>query len=315
MDDIISIIMPVYNGEENIQISLVSLAEQTYKNFEVIIIDDGSDDNTAKVIENYTSYDSRYRYFYQNNKGVSGARNRGLEFANGYYICFLDAGDYYDHQFLEKMLLSIKKSNSEVCYCGYNIVTPKRIIKRRSCFKKGDILIDYILEKTNVHTTGWMLKKDLLDKYKIKFLERVSWGEDFEYFCEVLARSNKVTNVREYLSYYLKNCSNTQLSHFAIEKLDQDYNSIMRLEKNTIVNRSLTVKKALTDYRLSALLTYRLLDAIRRGEDKKIVLKYYYKYFPYYKKLTWSNGLKSIKLNISKVMLSVKLKNYYNVLI
>lgn len=308
MDDLISIIMPVYNGEKSIHISLKSLAKQTYKFFEVIIIDDGSDDNTAKEVENYAGKDTRYKYFYQENRGVSGARNSGLEIADGQYICFLDAGDYYDHQYLEKMLASIKKTNSDVCYCGYNIVTPERIMKRRSGFRKGDILLDYILEKSIVHTTGWLLKKDLLDSYKIRFLERVSWGEDFEFFCEVLARSKEVTNVEEYLTYYLKDFCDNQLSHFEIEKLDHDYNSILRLKNNTIVNRSFTVNKALTDYRLSALLTYRLLEAIRRGEDKKIVLKYYKKYFPYLKKLSWNNGLKSIKLNISKVKLSIAIR-------
>ena len=91
-----SIIIPAYNAEKFIERSINSVLSQRYSNYEVIVIDDGSIDNTAKVVEQYDS--NVVKFLKQNNSGVSGARNKGISFAKGDFICFLDADDvYYDN--------------------------------------------------------------------------------------------------------------------------------------------------------------------------------------------------------------------------
>lgn len=304
----VSVIIPVYNGEESISISLDSLLKQTDLNFEVVIIDDGSKDGTREVVEKYTSIDNRFKYNYQTNGGVSAARNKGINVSQGEYICFLDSDDFYENSFIEKMVKQIEKESADICYCGYNIVSPRGKTKNRTNFKSGDILVDYILGKTSIHTTGWMIRKSALEKLNIKFLEGVSWGEDFEFFCEVLARTKKTTFVKDYLTNYRIDFDYNRLSAFSLDKIDKDFDSIQRILKNENINCTISVEEALKEYRLPALLIYRLNRAIQEGMNQDKILSYYKKYKDYMNRTSWNNGLRSIKLNINNVKLHKYIK-------
>lgn len=310
MNPEISVIIPVYNRQDTISISLNSLINQSYNNFEVIIIDDGSYDSTSRVIEKYLESDIRFKYIYQDNSGVAIARNKGLELATGNYVCFLDSDDYYESKFLEKMYEKIKENHeNEVCYCGYNIVSVSKKSKRKTQFKSGDILIDYILEKVNIHTTGWLIKRELLLKNNINFPEGVSWGEDFEFFCHVLSITNKVVFVPDYLTNYTVDFTDSsRLSSFSINKIDKDYESIQRLLNNRQIAKNQNIRSALLEYRLSALITYRLINAYKYDINKKVIYDYFNKYKKFIVKFTFNNGLRSIKLNINKIKLLYFLK-------
>ncbi|MBU5294094.1 glycosyltransferase [Anaerosalibacter bizertensis] len=299
----VSVIIPIYNGQRTIMKALNSLKNQTFKNFEVITIDDGSIDRTKEIINKYQNEDSRIKYYYQQNSGVSIARNKGFEISNGNFICFLDSDDYFENTYLEKMYERIIKTDSNVCYCGYNIVTPNYKTIKKTCFRKGDILAEYILGKISIPTTGWMIKKDFLLKNNIKFTEGVSWGEDFEFFCEVLARTNKVCYVDEYLTNYVVGFYKDRLSSFSIDKIDKDFESIMRLVKNPIVNKNKKINNALIEYRLQALIIYRIVKGYNLKVDVNILLKYWDKYKKNIMKPTFNNGLRSIKLNLNKIKL------------
>lgn len=113
---IISIIITCYNQEHCIQITLASVLSQTYANWECIIIDDGSTDDSAKVIKQFIKEDERFSYVYQDNTGVSKARNTGFTLAKGDYINFLDGDDTFLPEKLEKQLLVFDK-HPEVCIC------------------------------------------------------------------------------------------------------------------------------------------------------------------------------------------------------
>lgn len=312
MNKKVSIIIPVYNGEDSISIPLNSLLEQTYTNFEAIIIDDGSKDRTKEVVEKFSSKDCRLKYYYQDNAGVSVARNKGIGVATGDYICFLDSDDFYENSFIEKMINKIEIDSAYVCYCGYNVVSPKGKSRKRTKFKSSDILTDYILANISVHTTSWVIKKEFLNESKIKFPEGVTWGEDFEFFCELLAKTTKITFVRDYLTNYRTGFEGDRLSAFSLDKLDKDFESIHRILNNTIINRSTTVDKALTAYRLPALITYRLNGAIQLGLNTNITMDYYKKYERYVCNISWNNGLRSIKLNINKLLLIYKMRMVKN---
>ncbi|MDD2650679.1 MAG: glycosyltransferase family 2 protein [Candidatus Cloacimonadales bacterium] len=114
MADLISVIIPAYNAEKLLADSLNSVVNQTYKNFEVIIVNDGSVDKTADICDSFASKDTRIKYTYQDNAGVSMARNKGMEMSSGKYICFLDADDYYSPTYLEKMYLAINKGGGTI---------------------------------------------------------------------------------------------------------------------------------------------------------------------------------------------------------
>lgn len=302
-NQLITIVIPVFNGENTLSYSLNSLLNQTYKNFEAIIVDDGSIDNTSDIAKKYSFDDRRFKYHYQENAGVSMARNKGIELSSGDFICFLDSDDYFDNTYLEKMYEKITKTNNHVCYCGYNIVSPNSKSMKKTMFKNGDILREIILGKINVHTTGWMIKRDFLLSNDIKFLKGVSWGEDIEFFCEVLAKTNRVCYVDEYLTNYKVEFEENKLSSFSMDKIDKDFESIMRMVKNKEINKNKKINNSLLDYRLQALIVYRLVGAYNMKVDDAVLLDYYNKYKRNILKPTFNNGLRSIKLNLYKVKL------------
>ena len=119
-DILFSIILPSFNRAHFIQIAINSVIEQTYSSWELIIIDDGSTDNTKKVVSSFE--DKRIRYYFKENEEKSVARNLGIEKANGRYISFLDDDDYYHPQFLERFLSRILDSGSQEAafYCFEN---------------------------------------------------------------------------------------------------------------------------------------------------------------------------------------------------
>ena len=118
MNETISIIIPVYNVEKYLNKCLNSVIEQTYKNIEVILIDDGSTDNSGKICDEYAKNDIRIKIIHQQNGGVSTARNNGLEHATGKYITFVDSDDYIEKEMIETMAKKIMKKNADIVICG-----------------------------------------------------------------------------------------------------------------------------------------------------------------------------------------------------
>ena len=100
----ISIIVPIYNAEKTLSQTLNSIRNQSYNNFEVLLIDDGSSDGSSKICKLYVSLDNRFNYVYQHNKGVSSARNEGLKVANGDYVIFVDSDDTLPPRSLEHLI-------------------------------------------------------------------------------------------------------------------------------------------------------------------------------------------------------------------
>nr|WP_245363217.1 glycosyltransferase family 2 protein [Cohnella thailandensis] len=305
----VSIIIPVFNRRDVIARALESLVNQTFTDFEVIVVDDGSTDESVEVIQQYCEADSRFKYFYQRNKGVSVARNNGISRAKGDYLCFLDSDDYYEPTFLAEMHKEIKYRMSDVCYCGYNIVKRNIIKNKKTHFTTKGVLVKYILGKVNVHTTGWMIKRNYLMENKIFYVEGVSWGEDFEFFCEVLSRTNAICYIRGYLTNYTVEPTESALSTFNIDKMDKDFESINRLINISAIKDRKDCIKALVGYRLPALLTYRLIGAFETGLDIGQIKKYYLNYKKEILKMNYSLRLRNVKLFVYKLKLIFKIMN------
>ncbi|MGN0316875.1 MAG: glycosyltransferase family 2 protein [Lachnospira sp.] len=182
--DKISVIIPAYNAEKTVERCILSVLNQTYSNLEIIIIDDGSTDNTLRIINQLCSKDSRINVFSVENRGVSNARNIGLDKSTGDYIAFVDADDYIDTD-MYKTLHEIAVSNdADVSHCGYkNIVNNNA--KGFSGNNDGDVfthtgeeVIDLMLTGTMISTGIWnkLYKKELFDD--IRFDERIKFNED-----------------------------------------------------------------------------------------------------------------------------------------
>ena len=121
-ENLVSIITPMYNAEKYVGLTIESVIAQTYKNWEMIIVNDGSKDSSAKIVEDYVQKDCRIKLINQTNAGSATARNNALKNAQGQYICFLDADDLWDAVFLEKQINFLKEKNVALVFSSYRII-------------------------------------------------------------------------------------------------------------------------------------------------------------------------------------------------
>ena len=117
--DLISIIVPVYNVSKYLRQCVDSIINQTYQNLEIILVDDGSPDDSGMICDEYAEKDCRIKVIHKKNGGLSDARNAGIKVANGMYICFIDSDDYVSEIFIEHLYTNAKKYDVNVSCCGF----------------------------------------------------------------------------------------------------------------------------------------------------------------------------------------------------
>lgn len=138
IEPLISIIIPVYNLENYITKTLDSVFAQTYKNIEVIAVNDGSKDNSANVLNEYAKKESRLLVFHKENGGVTSARLKGIELSHGEYIGFVDGDDLIDSDMYERLLNNALRYNADISHCGYRLITEENI---EYFYNKGDLIL------------------------------------------------------------------------------------------------------------------------------------------------------------------------------
>lgn len=217
---LISVIIPMYNSKDYIEETLQSVLDQTYRNFEIIVIDDGSTDGSGDIVKKMQDKHKNIYYIYQCNSGVSTARNVGLKFAKGEYIAFLDSDDLWLREKLEKQIKRLLDTGYDACYCGtIDYFEDRNIyIKEKISFYNGKVLIPFLKDKFWGQTGTWIVKKRLILDNKILFNETCNWGEDFEFFFKVMALGN-VTCVEDYLFIYRRRSNS--LSKFSFSKFQE----------------------------------------------------------------------------------------------
>lgn len=306
---IVSVIMPIFNKGLNLEQSIRSVLGQKTNNIELILIDDGSTDNSPEIALKYQKKDSRVKYYYQENHGVSLARNKGILLAKGDYISFLDADDKWDEHFLSEMLKSIEDKN--VCYCGHFYNIAGKLTKSRMDFVSGDVLLNYIKNVTTPNTNSWLIKRDYILEYNIRFPEGISWGEDMTFFIKVLIHDTQVKSTANFLTYY--NISDTNsLSENSIDKIAKDLfwmESVVDYLKVNIDEQKRLSKliNCFQAYRMPAAIIYRLYKNLNQY-DHSILIDALKKYDEYIKKVRITNGVRSVKLVLFYALLMFKLR-------
>ena len=143
MKDKISIIVPIYNTEKFLDKCLNSLVNQTYKNIEIILIDDGSTDNSLNICLDYQKKDNRIKVIHQENKGLSGARNRGFEESTGDYIWYIDSDDYIENDSLKVIKPYLDKY--DIIVFNFNEIRDNRVIKIKDTKEYDNVNQKYML--------------------------------------------------------------------------------------------------------------------------------------------------------------------------
>lgn len=307
----ISVIIPSYNCESTIVRTINSVLSQSFYDFEIIAVNDGSKDKTEEVLNKLSLEDKRIKVFTKENGGVSSARNFGIDKSTGEYITFLDADDMFKDSFLEKMHKKAIENSSEVVCCGYFVQTKNSERKQKSFFKEKNILQEYILGNNQFHTSTWLIKNELISENNIKFDEDLSWGEDFMFFCEVLSSTKNVSLVKDYLSVYVDDDADDRLSSFDLKKIEKDKEMILRLINKPLIIKQKKIVEVLLNFRLPALQIYRLIGAYNLGYDLKEIRDAYISNLEYISNISNSYGLRSLKLYIANKKLSKIINNKY----
>ena len=204
MEDIISIIVPVYNVESYLTQCLNSILNQSYKNFELILVDNISTDESFNICKEYEKSDNRIKVLQNETKGVSSTRNVGLNYAKGKYITFCDSDDLYDSNFLSKLMAAAKKNDADIIISNYAYMNTKNNLMcgRISGAINENELIQRIFIDNSIGGFVWnkMFKRSILSN--VKFDETIQICEDTLFVFEALKEAKKVFFVRDAVYFY-----------------------------------------------------------------------------------------------------------------
>lgn len=201
----VSVIVPVYNVEKYLDKCLSSLVNQTLKDIEIIVVNDGTKDNSQKIIDKYKKrYPKIIKSYIKENGGLSDARNYGLKYASGEYISFVDSDDYIDSNMLEEMYEKAVDGNFDIVMCDLNYIYETET-KYCSCNIKSDLLSKQEIKKNmiNIYPTAWnkIYKKELIKDFLFK---KGVWYEDVEFMYRILPSTNSIGVINKPFYQYVQ---------------------------------------------------------------------------------------------------------------
>jgi glycosyltransferase involved in cell wall biosynthesis len=224
----ISVIIPVYQVEAYLRRCLDSVINQTLREIEIICINDASPDGSLQILEEYAAKDNRIKIItFEQNKGVSVARNTGVEMAQGKYIGFVDSDDYVDLDFYEKLYFCAKKTNADIVNTGVSQKEFNGQIKK--WIDNNMQLSDKIL--FSKYFFAAIYKKVLLIKHQIKFPQGIIYCEDTQFSFIASFSANKVETIRDTLYHHIRrenSADSRLLDHRKIESFFSAWKNILR---------------------------------------------------------------------------------------
>lgn len=229
---LISIITPVFNGSKYITQTIESVINQTYPNWEMVIVNDGSNDNTEEIVQNFSGKESRIRLINQSNGGSASARNNALRNAKGRYISFLDADDIWDNTFLEKQIKFIQKTDAPIVFSSY-----RRIDENGNIILKDFIVPTKVGYHDLLKTCSISCLTSLFDKDKIGdvyFNEKLkSLRDDFAFWLSILKKGIYAYGNTEVLASYRVFNSSTTGNKWKVIK--PHFNIYRKVEKLSLI--------------------------------------------------------------------------------
>ena len=250
-DELISVIVPIYNVEKYLRKCIDSISNQTYRNLEIILVDDGSPDNCGKICDEYAKEDKRIRVIHKKNGGLSDARNAGIDIATGKYITFIDSDDYIENDYVNYLYDLIKKYNCDISICAYKLKVEDKIndFGKKYCEEKmtTEKCLERMLCERGFTVSAWakMYKSDLFNDvrfpigkicedngttYKlIKKCKNIIYGNIGKYI--YIVRDDSIMNSK----FSLKKMDLIELTDIMAEELDKDFPIL----KDAIIKRKM----------------------------------------------------------------------------
>lgn len=220
----ISIIVPVYNAEKYLKRCINSIVNQSFCDFELILINDGSTDKSGIICDEYAQIDKRIKVVHKKNEGVSLTRNLGINIANGEYITFIDSDDWIEQDFFKKSIEYIKKNDVSILITSFVFEYNKKVFNI-FCGKKDEIILNDEIKKAffKQNKFTWTVydkffKKEIIKKYK--FDSRFKIGEDMLFCWQILKNIEKIGYLPLYKYHYDISASKTMSSNFSLKWFD-----------------------------------------------------------------------------------------------
>ena len=232
--ELISIVVPIYNVELYLKRCIESIQRQTYSNIEIILVNDGSTDESGNICEEYAKADKRIKVIHKKNSGPSESRNIGIDTATGIYIAFIDADDFIHEEFVEKLHTLAKKNHAEIVICNYlrgkeedfekcNRQNKTEVI----VYESTEMLQNWHGQYKHLETVIWnkLYKRDLFEKNRIRYPIDCISGEDVQITHLLVAGAKRIAITNEVLYYYYRNnksiTSNVSKEKVAVNEASQ----------------------------------------------------------------------------------------------
>lgn len=219
----ISVIVPVYNTEKYLDQCIQSVLAQTYTNWELLLIDDGSTDSSGTICDNYVEQDSRIKVFHKENGGVSSARNLGLDNAKGEWITFIDSDDWVEASMLKKMRSVALSNNADYVYCDllFDYGESQKYYKSATFASEHSIMLKNFIKSTWTVIWNSLVKAEIYNKHNLRFSQDYTYCEDFLFAVKAMFYARKVAYIPKAFYHYnqlnsascMQNLSPTKMLH------------------------------------------------------------------------------------------------------
>ena len=272
----ISIVVPVFNSELDLRRCLDSISRQSYDDFEVILVNDGSTDNSAQICDEYVGKDSRYKVIHCKNSGVSIARNIGIDNASGKYISFIDSDDWVEGDFLKKMVDAVESSVDIIIsgvVCDYSDGSCKDLLVDDSISDISSSKNFHRLVKSRLlyGPVAKLYKSDIIKLNNIKFQKGLNYGEDRLFNYEYMRYVTTVATVGGCRYHYVMHNSNSLTSRIYHNMFDLEYVQWHALYDIYQFHGNLTNEAKSDIYsELFLIINDNIFDSVQRGDYKLV---------------------------------------------
>ncbi|WP_291062634.1 MULTISPECIES: glycosyltransferase family 2 protein [unclassified Empedobacter] len=232
----ISIVIPIYNAEKYIKKCITSILSQAYENIELILINDGSKDNSLTICNKYKKLDHRVIIINQANQGVSKTRNNGINIATGEYILFIDADDYIDKEYISSFLKEKLNQNTLLIQDLVRVENNKSIITDNYKYKEYKTKDLGEIFQNNILNNGFPFCKlynlNLIKKYQLQFKSDIKFGEDLIFFLEYYKHIDKLKFIKEHKYFYLIHKESASFKNYTYEEMEKSLSNLLKTYKD-----------------------------------------------------------------------------------
>ena len=234
----VSVVVPIYNVSKYLSKCVESIMNQTHNNLEIILVDDGSNDGSGKIADEYAEKDNRIQVIHQKNKGVSSARNTGIEAATGEYICFADSDDYLEADYVEYLLKMSVENDADVSlttemFTNYYLEQINN--DYQTIYSPEKATIEILCYNIPIGVYCKMFKRSFLGS-NIRFIPEIYIGEGFNFNTAAFQRANKIAVGHRRIYFYRRNNPNSAVTKFSMDKWINGLMAIDNIKEDFVIH-------------------------------------------------------------------------------